>query len=355
MLQGLAALRWGAWLWMATALVVSRGDVERPGLALTLVGLALAVTVVDTALLRSDPAALLRPGPVVVELAVGAALVLGDGWAYEPGHAFSASHSLGSVWPLAGVLAVGVAVGPLAAGLAGGLLGLCRVGAVVANGAEIDSATKVLSLASTAVFYALGGAVAGYLARLLRRAEREVSAAKAREEMARTLHDGVLQTLAVVERRADPAVARLARDQERELREFLYGTPATDGDLAAALRAAAGRFENAFGGRAEVLIVGDAPVLDGASVAALAGAAGEALANAGKHGGADRVTVYVEPADDGGVFCSIKDDGRGFDPEAVAEGVGLSQSIRARMAEVGGRVEIASESGTGTEVCLWLP
>src|SRR5438132_215838 len=85
------------------------------------------------------------------------------------------------------------------------------------------AAGRAPSLVNTAVLYALSGVLAGYLFRLLVRAEREVSAARAREEVARTLHDGVLQTLALVERRAgDEALARLAREQERELREFLF-------------------------------------------------------------------------------------------------------------------------------------
>ncbi len=62
--QGLAAFRWGAWLWMATVLTVSRDDLRRPGLAVALVAVALAVTVADTVLLRADPEALLRWGPI---------------------------------------------------------------------------------------------------------------------------------------------------------------------------------------------------------------------------------------------------------------------------------------------------
>ena len=358
-LQGLAAFRWGAWLWMATVLAVSRHDLERPWLALALVAVALAVTIAGTVRLRGNPSALCRPGPVLVELAVGILLILGDGVAYGEGHAFSTSQSLGSVWPLAGILSVGVAFGPLAAAGSGVLIGLARLGAVLANGAAIDTGGRALSVINTVVFYALGGAAAGYLARLLRRAEDEISAARAREEVARTLHDGVLQTLAVVERRAtDPALSRLARDQERELRDWLFGSSAhaeVVADVGSALRAAAARFEEAFGGRASVLVADDLPPLEAPAVAALTGAAGEAMVNAGKHGRASKVQVYVEPDDAGGVFCSVKDDGTGFDPAATVEGIGLSRSIRGRVSEVGGRVEVVSAPGDGTEVLLWLP
>jgi signal transduction histidine kinase len=358
-LQGLAAFRWGAWLWMATVLLVSRHDLERPWLALALAGVALAVTVAGTVRLRDNPSALCRPGPVLTELAVGILLILGDGVAYGEGHAFSTSQSLGSVWPLAGILSMGVAMGPLAAAGAGVLIGIARLGAILANGAAIDTGGRTLSVINTVVFYALGGAAAGYLARLLRRAEDEISAARAREEVARTLHDGVLQSLAVVERRAtDPALSRLARDQERELRDWLFGSAAhaeVVADVGSALRAAAARFEEAFGGRASVLVADDLPPLEAPVVAALTGAAGEAMVNAGKHGRAAKVQVYVEPDDAGGVFCSVKDDGAGFDPAATVEGIGLSRSIRGRVSEVGGRVEIVSAPGDGTEVLLWLP
>ena len=61
-------------------------------------------------------------------------------------------------------------------------------------------------------------------------------------------------------------------------------------------------------------------------------------------------TTPVESA-----IYTIHDDGTGFAPSQTREGVGLSRSIRGRMEEVGGRVEIDSRPGSGTEVRLWLP
>ena len=108
------------------------------------------------------------------------------------------------------------------------------------------------------MLYALAGGVAGYAVVKLREAERQISTVQAREEVARTLHDGVLQTLAVVQRRAsDPDLSRLAREQERELREFLFGAEPAGGELGPRLRAAAARFEDRFGGRANVIVADD--------------------------------------------------------------------------------------------------
>jgi signal transduction histidine kinase len=256
------------------------------------------------------------------------------------------------------VLAAGVSGGPWFGAGAGIIMGGARALAAWGNGVQGFDGDRVLSLMTTSVLYVLAGAVAGHVTRLLRGAEREVSAARAREEVGRTLHDGVLQTLAVIERRADdPSLARLAREQERSLRDYIAGLRDTDADrtLVAALRKVAARFEDAFGGRTEVVVAEDVPHTDAPRAEALAGAAGEAIANAGKHGGARRVTVFVEPAPGGGVFCSVKDDGTGFDPSETREGLGISQSIRRRLAEIGGRVEIESRPGGPTEVRMWVP
>ena len=356
LLTGLAVFRWAAWAWMALVLLLNRDDLERPWLALLLVGLALAVTVWDTVLVRTAPAALLAPPAVVAELLVGVALLVGDGAAYEEGHAFgSGTQSLGSAWPLAGVLSAGLAFGASGGAVAGLALGLARLGGVLANGASLD-AGRSLSILSTTVLYVLAGGAAGFSATWARRAERETASIRAREEVARHLHDGVLQTLAVVQRRAeDPALVDLARTQERELRDFLRSGPRADDGLEPGLRRAASRFEETHGGRVDVVVAEDLPRIDADALAALVGAVSEALANAGRHGRASRVTVYAEPADEGGVACSVKDDGTGFDHATVVEGMGLARSVRGRVAEVGGRVEIDSTPGGGTEVRLWVP
>lgn len=359
LLTGIAVFRWLAWVWAAVLLVVHRSQLghpqARPWLALGLVGAALLVTVADTALLSVDPARLLSLPVVVAEVAVAFALEAGDALAYN---GVAHSQSLSSAWPLAGVMTAGIAFRARGGVLAGAAIGLGRAaGELFGPGAWTDSDNTV-SVVSSIVLYALAGLVAGFVTARLREAERRISLAQAREEVARTLHDGVLQTLAVVQRRADqPDLVRLAHEQERELREFLFGTPGAlggGGDLGARLRAAAARFEDRYGGTARVVLAPDTPTLDPGTVEALAGAVGEALANAGKHGGAGRVTVFAEPTD-GELFCSVKDDGGGFDPGAAAEGEGLRRSVRGRIAEVGGRVEIDGRPGRGTEVRCWVP
>ncbi len=349
-------MRWVAWAWMAAVLVLTRDRVDRPVLGGVLVVLAFVVTAGATVLWRTRPETLLRPGPVLVELVVGLGLVLCDGLVRQPGSAFGTGQSLGSVWPLVGVLSAGVALGSAPGAAAGAAMGLARVGSSLLNDAGAYDESRVLSLLNSLVLYAIGGAVAGYAWQRLQRAEREVAAVRAREEVSRTLHDGVLQTLALVERRAtDPALARLARDQERDLRSYLSGSRASFGGLATALRGCADRFETNFDAKVDVLVPDDIASVRPEQVAALTGAVGEALTNAGKHGGAVHVVVYVEEDVEGGLFCSVKDDGAGFDPDTVTEGTGIARSIRARVEEAGGRTEVASRPDEGAEVRLWLP
>ncbi len=361
-LRGLALFRWASWLWMAVVVLLNRNDLARPLLAWSLVTIAFLVTIATTLGASAAPRRLLTPPFVFGELAVAFVLQFAGGWAYgtDP---FASAHSLGSAWPLAGVLGSGTAWGAVRAGVAGGAIGAARLLQPLTAGigfAAIER-SQWFSIASSIVLYVLAGAISGHVADLLRRLERDISAAKARDEVARTLHDGVLQTLAIIEHRADdPQLARLAREQDRELREYLFGSADPHDiderpDLGRSLRRAAATFEDRFDGRAVVVLAPDLGPVSPTAVDAVAGAVSESLTNAGKHGRARTVHVYIEPDDELGLMCSIRDDGVGFDVGGVDEGVGLGRSVRARIDDVGGRVEIESWIGTGTEVRLWLP
>ncbi len=349
--SGLLAFRWIAGAWMVAILLVDREALGRPALAGVLVGAAVAVTIGHTVARWRDPYRTPRPAEVVVEVAVGATLSLADGAVWDADH----SQSLGSAWPLAGVLSMGIVAGALPGIAAGAVVGLARLGAQLIDSSVDWGEDELVEAASTLMLYVLAGGISGYAATRLRKADRSVSLATARDEVAVDLHDGVLQTLAVVQRRSDdPELVTLARDQERRLRDYLFGATDHRG-LEAALREEASSFEQVHHVRTSVVLGGELPALGPEPTEALVGAVQEALANAGKHAGASSVTIYAEPADDQGVFCTVKDDGRGFDPGTVTEGVGLGRSIRDRVERVGGTATWRSTPGRGTEVRLEVP
>lgn len=198
--------------------------------------------------------------------------------------------------------------------------------------------------------------VLGWVAR--RERERTALAVQTeRAEIAAHLHDSVLQSLALIQRRsADPeTVARVARAQERELRAYLFDDPARDPDtLSEALRRVAGEVEDVHGRRVEVVTVGEA---EGEWLEPLVAACREAMANAARHAG--DAQVYAEVLEDEaggveGVDVFVRDRGPGFDPEDLpADRHGVRESLRGRMERAGGAVRIRS-SAAGTEVHLHL-
>jgi len=192
--------------------------------------------------------------------------------------------------------------------------------------------------------------------------ERQARArAEERADLAARVHDSVLQTLALIQRRSDdPAqVTALARAQERELRSWLFeGRPPGSLDEEATLfsegLAAIQRdVEAAHGITVEAVVVGDCALDD--DVAALLGAAREATVNAAKWSGASTVSIFAE-AGEAAVSVFVRDRGAGFDPEVVpSDRKGVAQSIRGRMARAGGTATVRSAPGEGTEVVLELP
>jgi signal transduction histidine kinase len=214
-----------------------------------------------------------------------------------------------------------------------------------------------VTLAVLAVIAALGVILIPWWLRLGRglseeRAERIRT--QERAELAAHLHDSVLQTLALMQKRAgDPReVAALARRQERELRAWLNdGTRREAGaSLAGALEEAVAEIEDAHGVPVDVVAVGDRP-LDERS-RALVAAAREAVLNAVKFAPDAAISVYAEVRDDRAeVF--VRDRGPGFELDAVpADRRGLRESVVGRMERHGGRAVVHTRPGAGTEVEL---
>lgn len=358
--RGLVAFRWGALLWMTGVFYLywDTDYITHKAIAIGLIGAAFAITVMQTALVPASIRFVNRRRVAALELAVAISIMALDGYVRRQGVVFETGPTLGSWWPVAGLLSAATYLPLWASVIAGLLFGAARTVSVAFNGIPFDSLSggQQLSLVNTGVFAALAAASVGLLMKLLRNAESEVALARAREELARTLHDGVLQTLAIVVRRTDDEqLAKLVRDQERELRRYLSDQRQEQELLAHSLREIAAKSEDVFGTRINVIVADDLPQLPAEACNAISGAIGEALTNAGKHANAQTITVYVEPDEESGVFASVKDDGVGFDPTTVQAGVGTTRSIKGRIEDAGGRVEVKSSPGHGTEVLIWLP
>lgn len=235
----------------------------------------------------------------------------------------------------------------------------------------------------------------GYVVEVARASERtlaralEIEAAtRERERLARDIHDSVLQVLAMVQRRGAVLggeageLGRMAGEQEVALRALVSG------GLVAGARAP----EHAGPGvpitvvhttdesepdspdpvDLRTLLVPyatstitlsepGAPVpLARAAAKELAAAVGAALDNVRKHAGdGARAWILVEDEPDS-VVVTVRDDGPGI-PEgrlAQAEGegrLGVAQSIRGRLRDLGGGAELISVPGQGTEVELTVP
>ncbi|WP_307816363.1 MacS family sensor histidine kinase [Nocardioides limicola] len=231
----------------------------------------------------------------------------------------------------------------------------------------------------------IGGPLVGLMCQSLQQmavqrdaAERAAAAAQERQRLARTVHDGVLQVLALVQRRGAEfaeqlpqtsgaqaqELARLAGEQEQALRSLVHqwAAPPADpaythvSDLAAAVTGLARRHP---GLQVEVATPGVAVELPSGLVDELVAAAGECLANISRHVGPDaRAWVLLEDLGDQ-VVVSVRDEGPGI-PEgrlAAAEAsgrLGVSQSIRARLDDLGGHA-LMHTGPEGTEWELTAP
>lgn len=239
-----------------------------------------------------------------------------------------------------------------------GALALVAVGVIMFFITAREPTVLSVIGAAIAVLAGVALAIAPWLLRLNRelvaeRAAREREAE--RTEIAAHLHDSVLQTLALIQQQSEPGtdVARLARGQERELREWLFrsadGAVEEERDSAAGeLATHAAALEETHAVRFEVIVVGERVVAPQAILAA----AKEAMQNAARHAGGE-VTVYLETSP-AAVRIEINDRGPGFDPERIdGHRFGVRESIIGRMERAGGSADIvAGPGGQGVSVRL---
>jgi signal transduction histidine kinase len=182
--------------------------------------------------------------------------------------------------------------------------------------------------------------------------------AQERLEIAARIHDSVLQTLALIQRRADDPqkVIQLARLQERELRTWLFEGRSPDEEgvsLAAGIRQIQQDVESRYGVPVEAVTVGDCELDE--NLNALLAAAREATVNAAKWSGANVISLFAEVESDA-VSIVVRDRGKGFDPSAVsADRKGLAESVHGRMTRRGGTATVTSAEGEGTKVTLKMP
>jgi signal transduction histidine kinase len=263
---------------------------------------------------------------------------------------------LTSVWAAGPVLALAIS-----RGRDGGLLGAATISLALLSLRGVEHASKILSNVQLLL---VAGLVVGYAASTMRQAGKRLreaiaaeSATAERLRLSRSIHDGVLQVLAQVQRRGTAIggealeLADLAAEQEVALRTLMSSRPAVaEGDrvdLCGLLLPLATT-------RVDVVVPAGQVLLPASTAGELVAAVKEALSNVTKHAGPDaRSWVVVEEVGEQ-VMVSIRDDGLGTTParleQARVDGhLGVSQSIRGRITDLGGTVTIRTAPGEGTE------
>jgi signal transduction histidine kinase len=191
-----------------------------------------------------------------------------------------------------------------------------------------------------------------------------------RERIAKELHDGVIQALFAVgmglqgtalmssdeelARRLEGAVAEIDR-AIRDLRNYIFGLRPgilADRQLDEALRHLGEEFQQKSG----VVTVVDVDPGVASELTAVAAdvlqLTREALSNVGRHAKASTCRVSLYRSDDQAVL-EVDDDGKGFDPETIRRGDGLT-NLEARAQALSGTVSIQSAPGKGTTIRLAL-
>jgi signal transduction histidine kinase len=348
-----AGTRIVAAVWMAIlgAVTIARDAAGRPGYVVGMIAIGFLWALVATIVAYPDRS--LSRGMLALDLGVGVLSLL------APGAAETSASFYGAL-PLI-VVSIAALRGRVEGLVSAGVLVVVVLATIVT---DIFSFQEIVGQTTLIFAYVGVGVLVAWIGEVLRHAEArlveakdDVAAARAsaareaeRADIGRHLHDSVLQTLALIQRDSDDPqkVTIQARRQERELRDWLFGSgSAAAPGFEEGLRAAAADVEERFEVSVDVVVVGDGP--PSSLVSGLIAAAGEAMTNAARHGGVSEVDVYGE-ATEGAFAVYVRDRGVGFDPETVpSDRQGVRSSIVNRLEALGGRADLKSSPGGGTE------
>ena len=357
--RSLAVFRFAGFVYVVVAYVLLDEYFERPELGWVVVGLMGAWSVFISAV-YARPAR--RTGVfVTLDVFMSCAAVLATSFVDDPLRIDAGEPTLALVWPVAGMLAAAIY-----AGLIGGTIAAMAVSAA----SMFSRGEFAWPTARNVVLLMVSGVVVGYTVDLFRRSQtalvealRIQAATAERERLARSVHDGVLQALALVQRQA-PALggageglAQVAGEQEIALRTLISQPPVDSDRTEVDLSAAIGACESTT---VTVSRPPDAVMVPGHVAGELVAAVKAALDNVANHGGSSAHTWILVEGQPTEITVSIRDNGQGMPAgrleQAVADGrLGVASSIVGRVEDLGGTVAITSSPGTGTEIEMHIP
>ncbi|MEV6501307.1 MacS family sensor histidine kinase [Streptomyces prunicolor] len=357
-------------------------EFDRPGIAIAFYVVLFVWTLATLPRVQSAVACTKRF--LAVDLAIALTGIVLTPLAADDHHISGGGPTLPSIWTAGSVLAYAIK---------GGWRWAAFASTPVAAANLIERGSPARDTVHNVVLVWVASIAIGYVVEVARASERTLARAleieattRERERLARDIHDGVLQVLAMVQRRGAVLggeageLGRMAGEQEIALRTLVSGAlvpvsrVSLDAAEGAVVRAVEVEVDETDDGPVDLRALlapyaaakvsfaePGAPVpLPAPAAKELAAAVGAALDNVRRHAGADArawILVEDEPRE---VVVTVRDDGPGI-PEgrlAQAEGegrLGVALSIRGRLRDLGGSAELVSIPGQGTEVELKVP
>lgn len=382
LVTGALVFRWVWLVWMTGLTAMGQGEMARPWLAWVSIGAAVVWTLWLT-LARSS----WNTGVLAFDVALCVWLIGASAFVVEENQIIQGRPFFATGYPLSAPLLWGALRGPVTGAITAGVLGVAHLLTRPLNGIPLAdlSPGQVQNVTGAILNYFVGGVAVGLVARLLQRSAQAVKAANEetvterelrarlaeRESLARTIHDSVLQSLALIHKRGkelsarssiDPAdvagLADIAGKQQEELRSLILREPEPAPTGRASLREAlevTGRDVEGI----KVNVSATGPLWYSTNVVTeIHAAVKQAVENAARHSGAAHVTVFAE--EDGEVLAvTVRDSGVGFDyneKALAADGkVGIVKSMKGRIEDLGGEMRVVSAPGAGTEIEFKVP